>query len=225
MIPRRGRSHPSGKSRPSQGRPLKTRVLIVCEGKETEYNYLYRMKEEEEVKKYLTVVVKKGNGKSRQEIAASAIQHKEKEARHADKENFDDEVWCVMDVEAANHRRDCERALKLLHENGITPCLSNPAFEVWLLAHFERVAKQYLHADAVEKELNGHWKKCFQKEYEKADSRIYARLKERVQTAIKNARYVREQHHNVNTCILDCNSATEVYLLVRRLLESLGDSQ
>lgn len=221
MIPRRGRSHSSGNSRTSQRRPLKTRVLIVCEGTETEYNYLHHMKEEDEVKRRLAVTVKRGNGKSRQEIAESAIQHKEKdEARHAGREGLDDEAWCVMDVERADQRRDCERALKLLHENDIEPCLSNPAFEVWLLAHFEKTSRQFAHADAAATQLDKHWKKCFNQKYDKADSRIYDRLKERMMTAIENACWVRKKHHKDTPCILDCNSATDVYVLVRRLLES-----
>jgi len=58
-----------------------------------------------------------------------------------------------MDVEGPSHRDSLEKAVKLLKENGITLCLSNPAFEVWLLAHFKRVTRSFKDCNAVIVEL------------------------------------------------------------------------
>ena len=44
----------------------------------------------------------------------------------------------------------------------------------------------------------------------------------RTDAAVENARWVRESHHSQDTPVEDCNSSTEVYLLVERLLGKPG---
>jgi hypothetical protein len=183
----------------------------VCEGKETEPNYFDQMKREGWARDNLTTTVKRGKGGSREQIAEFAID------RAAEADVPYDEVWCVMDVETQSDRASCEQALRKLRDGGIEPCLSNPAFEVWLLSHFQKTTGTYLDGDAVCRDLNPHWRSQFDRDYDKADARIFKLLSPLTATAIANARWAREEYH-ANRPVLDCNSATEVYRLVERLL-------
>ena len=152
MSPRRIERWQSGKSRRRQWRPERTRILIVCEGRETERNYFDQMKREGFAREHLVVRVKRGKGGSREQIAESAVNFK-----NGASEPFD-EAWCVMDIEKRHDRHDCEAALRILGKHKIEPCLSNPAFEVWVLSHFRRTTRAYLDCDAVIRNLNPEWK-------------------------------------------------------------------
>ena len=201
----------SGLSRPQKpSRSEKTTVLIVCEGQKTEYHYLHQLKQEECVKKGFRVMVKPGRGGSRQQVAQFAIERKDYAS-----DDYD-EVWCVMDVEHPEGLDAMREALALLEANGIRPALSNPAFEVWLLAHFEQTGAVFADCDAVRKRLDKHWQREFHTAYEKADERIYQRLSQFTDQAIANAKWVREHHHSGRD-VIDSNSSTEVDLLVGKL--------
>ena len=205
----RRRSGPSRPQRPT--RSEKITVLIVCEGRETEPNYFHQLKQEECVKERFRITVKRGKGGSRQQVAQHAVERK-------DNANDDyDEVWCVMDVEHPDGLDAMREALTLLEGNQIQPALSNPAFEVWLLAHFEKTGTVFLDGDAVAARLNKHWKQKFSVDYDKADERIYHRLVDLLDQAIANAKWVREEHHSGKE-VIDSNSSTEVDLLVGKLL-------
>jgi len=203
--------------RPSPQRSEKTRILIVCEGRETEPNYLHGLRDEEAVRQYFIVEVRKGKGGSCLDVIQQAIAEREKAA--ARRKDFD-EVWCVFDVEQASRREQVIDARTLAGQHEIQLALSNPSFECWLLAHFTRTKKSFAGADKVIEELNKYWRREFGQDYEKSDEQIYARLSARTQTALDNARKVRKQDWSSSSDIIDCNSATEVYLLVERLLRS-----
>jgi hypothetical protein len=108
-------------------------------------------------------------------------------------------------------------ALVLLKENGIRPALSNPAFEVWLLAHFDKTGAVCADCDAVMKQLDKHWQREFHTAYDKADQRIYHRLFSFMDQAIANAKWVREHHHSGKD-VVNSNSSTDVDVLVGKLL-------
>ena len=122
-----------------------------------------------------------------------------------------------MDVERPEGLDEMRKALALLGGNSISAGVSNPSFEVWLLAHFERTGAAFLGCDAVIVRLNKHWQERFSIRYDKADGRIYDRVGKLTADAVDNARWVREKHHESVSCILNCNSATDVYRLVAGL--------
>ncbi len=185
--------------------------MIVCEGRETEPNYFDGLKQEDLIKRHFRIKVKKGKGGSRQQVAQLAVERKENAS-----DEFD-EVWCIMDVEHPDDLNDMRAALTLLESNHIQAALSNPAFEVWLLAHFEKTGHLFLHGDAVVARLNKHWKEHFSADYDKADGQIYYRLIDRLDQAMANAKWVREQHHSGGS-VIDSNSSTEIDVLVGKLL-------
>jgi hypothetical protein len=214
MSPRHFNEWRRSKSRERQRRPRRRRILIVCEGRETERNYFNDLKEDGWASANLKVVVKRGKGGSREQVAEHAVNRK----NEADANEPYDEVWCVMDVEKATDRESCEKAFQMLARAGIEPCLSNPAFEVWLLSHFEKTTKPYFDCDAVVRDLDPHWRRKFNRDYDKADRSIYRLLAPLTDDAIKNARETRENHHPPEKPIIDCNAATEVHRFVERLL-------
>jgi hypothetical protein len=160
-------------------------------------------------------VVKEGKGGSCLAVVHQAIAELEKAAARG--EDFD-EVWCVFDVEQAGQKKQVIKARALADQHRIRLALSNPCFEVWLLAHFDRTKKAFADCDAVIKALNKHWQSGLGQDYEKNDEKVYERLTSRTETAIDHARNVREQDWAASADIIDCNSATDVYLLVGRLL-------
>ena len=212
-MSRRGKgNNRSGVPRRSFKRlPRKTTILIVCEGKETERNYFDGLKREDAVRQRFAVTVKRGKGGSPLAVADRAIKLKKQAG------NKYDEVWCVMDVESSNNMTALKKASARLERKKIRLCLSNPTFEVWLLAHFEKTATAFPNCDAVISRLNWHWQQHFGEKYDKADRNIYSRLAPLTNNAIQNARRVLQTHHASRPCVLDCNSSTEVHLLVSRL--------
>jgi hypothetical protein len=221
-MKRRGRGKKDSKKRGeatfrrrSRRRPEKTRILIVCEGRETEPNYFRGLRDEEAVRQNFSVVVQKGKGGSCLTVVEHAVAEREKAAARV--ENYD-EVWCALDVEGGDRRGQMGEARALAGRHEIRLGLSNPSFECWLLAHFVRTKRSFAGCDKVIEELNKHWRREFGRDYEKNDEQIFAGLAGRTGTAIANARSVREQDWASSSDIVDCNSATDVYLLVERLL-------
>ena len=114
--------------RRSRHRPEKSRILIVCEGRETEPNYLDGLKKEQAVARDFIIEVKKGKGGSCLAVVQQAIAERDKGA--ARRKDFD-EVWCVFDVERAGQRGQgsearalagqCEIQLALSKRNGLSP--------------------------------------------------------------------------------------------------------
>lgn len=205
--------------RKSQLRPVKRRVLIVCEGRETERNYFDQLKRRDEVDALFAVTVRRSKGGSRTHVAESAIERK----RDAEREGGEfDECWCVMDVEQESEHDAVRAAVRLLRDNGFRVCLSNPAFEVWLLAHFEKTSRSFADCDAVVKVLNPKWKTRFGRDYDKSDRQTLTRLIPDAPKAIRNAKAVRESEFDrqQDTCL--CNSSTEVYRLVGTLWPQKG---
>jgi len=195
--------------RTSQRWPPKKTVLIVCEGQETEPNYFRGLKKNARVSSAYRVVVKKGIGFSATAAVKKAIELK--------KQGDYDLTYCVVDVEGPHRRQaDLRKTLALARSNNIRAILSNPSFEVWFLAHFERTCRSFKDANAVIVVLNSHWQKHWHQEYRKSDEQIYRRLADRTTTAITNAKAVREKDHG-NRPVKDCNSSTEVDKLVRLL--------
>ena len=139
-------------------RPLKTTVLIVGEGG-TEQYYFDGLKRDEAVSRAFTVTIKDAGGGSAEEVVRSAIHHVER-ARQENREY--DVAYCVMDVEGRDKRMSLSRARTLARDSSIRCCLSNPSFEVWLLAHFTRTCKSFGNAANVVAELEKFWKTSYE---------------------------------------------------------------
>ena len=205
--------------RPQQNRPRRTTVLIACEGSETEPNYFAGLCAEQAVRDHFAVTVLPGRGGNAETVTAAAIlKRNEMKARG---EAFD-AVWCVMDVEGPTNKNTLTVARETARRERFEVALSNPSFEVWLIAHFEQTSRPFMDSDAAEAHLSRtHWQKHCGQHYDKADAELYARLRSLVDAAITNAERV------LNQCIPrpechNCNSSSEVYSLARRLRSGIS---
>ena len=197
-----------------QKRKLKKTILIVCEGEKTERYYLDGLKREETVSEAFAITVVPGKGGSRSQIIERAINQK------AQRKGMD-VFLCVLDTESLETmqaKADLAAARQEAARNDITLYLSNPAFEVWFLAHFRRTSRSFRNCDAVIVELDREWSAAFRQPYNKSDDGAYQRLEERTQAAIANAKDVVEIDHREKADIVNRNSRTDFYQLVERLL-------
>lgn len=132
-MSKHNRQRPRARSRAF--RSPKRRLLVLCEGRLTEPQYLTGLKISErkpsveieipDVQGTPLTLVKEGVDRKRQS---------EKESKRQKDEFLKyDEVWCVFDKDEHPYVPD---ALQLARSNGIKIALSNPCFELWLLLHF-----------------------------------------------------------------------------------------
>lgn len=202
-------------TRLSRGFPIKYKILIVGEGQETEPNYFHGLKKEDSVATRFAVTVKKGHGRTPEAVLDEALKY---ENTAELRKEYYDQIYCVIDVEGSSNRSSLDKAMTLAAQKQIKMILSNPCFEVWILAHFKKTAGYFLNCDAAIVRLSKYWKSSYKQEYRKENKLIYARIKDRIHDAIDRARWVRESHHDASANIADCNSSTDVYVLVERLL-------
>ena len=200
--------------RTAQRKKLKKTILIVCEGEKTERNYLDSLKREETISQVFAITIVGGKGGSRSQIIERAINQK------AQRKGMD-AVLCVLDTESLETlqaKADLVAARQEAARNDITLYLSNPAFEVWFLAHFRRTSRSFRNCDAVIVELDREWRSAFGQPYNKSDVNVYQRLAGRTQDAITNAKDVAEIYHREKPDIAERNSSTDFYRLVEKLL-------
>lgn len=157
MVSRRRLDDRSLKRRPPTREP-KHRILIVCEGEETEPGY-FRAFQHEVRNPRVHVQLAKETGVPRTvvEIAIRLRDEAEKEAKRERDENLRwDEVWGVFDVD---EHPNLDQARTLAKDHAIELAVSNPCFELWALLHFQ---DQRAHIDrakareALQQHLRGY---------------------------------------------------------------------
>lgn len=155
-------------SRRTPFREPKRRLLVVCEGKNTEPQYInglalcYRNTVLE-----ITIPPERGDPRKLVELAKKNTEEAISIARRNKDDNLKyDEIWCVYDKD--DHQR-FEDACRMARDNGFRLAISNPSFELWLLLHF-RESPGMQHRDRVKemlsREVSGYDKKV--------DFRVYA---------------------------------------------------
>ncbi|MBD2483482.1 RloB family protein [Planktothrix sp. FACHB-1365] len=214
-----------------RGNPRK-RLLIVCEGQETEPNYFNNLyKNLNRGHLYIQV---KGEGRVTLSLVERAI-----ELRNEDGEY--NEVWCVFDRDFKSENKNQQNfnaAIALALRENIRLAISNDAFELWYLLHYEYYISE-THRDNLSQKLEERLGKKYNKNLD-----LYEKyLKQRQQTAIKNAEnlwkdissdttkaiYFDKQHPEKFPEITDqliheltrqhnINPSTTVYSLVQRLI-------
>ncbi len=194
-------------------RPRKRSLLIQCEGQKTEPNYLDELCKACGVRHRMEVQVKRGKGQNAVVTVEAAIVEGRRKRLG---ERIYDDIWCVLDVEHAVHEAKLNEAIALARKYNIRMFLSNPSFEVWIIAHFELTTRDFADGGAAEAYLNAYWQRHFHSDYDKGDPKLYAKLADRVSDALDNAQWVLETFHESAPC-RDSNASTEVYQLVRQL--------
>ncbi len=199
--------------------PMKRRVLIVGEGRETEYNYFVGFREkfrDELAAMAISVRVARGKGGSARGIVEKAIYEKKKfepDPRHGDR------VFLLMDTEGPGRAPELPDAGILAAKNKIEVIYSSPAFEYWLLCHFEKISRSYFKDCAsVMVELDKRWKRVSKSNYDKSDQDIFSRLSVQFQDARKQALEIDLHHLTTAQISSDFNPSSQVYELIGILL-------
>lgn len=143
---KRNRRQVNTTSRKKQTRYTGDTVLIVCEGKETEPNYL------EELKHYFTlnqaaVVVDPSSGSA----PNSVVKHAKTEIKKAcDAGNPYAKVYCVIDkdqhptyMSALQTIKDFNEATRKKCDTVLCAIPSIPCFEYWILMHYEKTTRNF----------------------------------------------------------------------------------
>ncbi len=125
----------------------KPKILIVCEGKNTEKDYFDKFK-----KSSLDLKIV-GLGDNTLSLVNKTISLK-------DKKNigFYEEVWCVFDADPKpnnpNQLKNFNDAIFQAEKNNINVAYSHQAFEYWLLLHFNDYQGEPMNRNLYKKQLN-----------------------------------------------------------------------
>lgn len=118
--------------RPTPSIPERERLLIMCEGAETEPTYFDRFRTEKRLSTQLIQIVGGERGTNPKTIVENA-KKRQKDARQEGLKF--DRVWCVFD---RNEHEHIEEAFNQARDNHFSIAFSNPSFELWFLLHFEQ---------------------------------------------------------------------------------------
>jgi hypothetical protein len=179
-------NHPKHRQRRRESRRLERKqstraglpaILIVCEGRETEPNYLRGLCDEHGVNR-ANVIVIAGDEET------NAIGLVRKARRRFELDRDFDAVFVVCDC-AGEDLTEARRlaAVPLRSVTGellpVSLIVSRPSFEFWLLLHFEYAARPFPTADSVIDLLRRHVT-----DYEKADRQIFGKVRAGLDRAI-----------------------------------------
>ncbi|NQV24554.1 MAG: RloB domain-containing protein [Rhodopirellula sp.] len=198
---------------------FKRRVLIVGEGRETEYNYFvgFRNTFEQELEATATSVkVTRGKGGDARAIVKNAI--KEAKKFKPDRKRGD-RVFLLLDTEGVGRAPELPAAEKLAKERGIEIIYSCPSFEYWLLCHFENISRGHFNdCDAVVNALNKKWNTVCKTTYDKADQDIFDRLSSMLNVALVQALDIDLHHLHTKGGARRTNPSAQVYELIAILI-------
>ncbi len=202
---------------PPKIKPLKTassrklghgRILIVCEGKQTEPNYFNKFREKLcALRKYRT-----------EDIVIDIIPAKhvfedarQKKGRITPRYS---EVWCVFDKDRNTDDVYNQLIAKRAKEENIHIAYSNPSFELWFLLHFDYCDSRLSGKDCEKKLCNR------MQEYSKIDTELFNKLGAKQSVAIKHAETLMKMWEG-KTDFAKHNPSTTVHELVEMLNEYL----
>ena len=223
MARQNSRNNSMYSQRKVSGRSKGKTFLIVCEGEETEPNYFKGFQQIAHTKRIAFIKIKEGVGVGIT-VVKTAKQLKE-QGNYAD-----DEVWCVFDRDLKkenNNQQNFNAAIRLAIENQLKLAISNDAFELWYLLHYEYYQSE-THRSDYEKMLTIR----LGEKYEKNSETMYEKLKDKQSNAIKFAKKLWLSHCNLHgiddpnnltieqrIIIHNINPSTTVYQLVEKLNE------
>jgi hypothetical protein len=186
-------------------------ILIVCEGKQTEPNYLGGLCEMHGINR-ANVILIPGDGET------SAIQLVQKATRRFQIDRDFDAVFVVCDCDGqdlTDARRHAAKPIKNVSGQMLTVQLitSRPCFEFWLLLHFEYFARPFLNAASVIDILERHLT-----DYDKADRLIFPKVQSGLERALGNARRLKTELAEIGAQTPDTDMADliETLMTLRR---------
>ncbi|NBW08193.1 MAG: RloB domain-containing protein [Caulobacteraceae bacterium] len=118
------------------------RLIIACEGRRTEPEYIARFAADRR-NALVTIEVVKGVGVPKT-IVRRAIEEKRRAQRRGEFKPID-QVWAVFD---RDEHVCIPEAYELARTHGIHVAFSNPCFELWALLHFDNYGSQFTRGEA-----------------------------------------------------------------------------
>ena len=202
------------KKRRVNKRKPKKRILILCEGRETEPNYFNGLKRDKAQRNRLAALrieVYESDKSTGRELVIEA--KRLKTIARQEKNPYDD-VWVVIDKDGyTKHPHAFDQA----RSNNINIAFSSISFEFWFLLHYAYTTRPFSKAD----NLIRHLRSRYMADYDKADDN-YSKLKDLTPDAIQHAERAREYFQNDldrGTRIYELNPYTDVDVLVDKLLK------
>jgi len=104
--------------------------------------------------------------------------------------------WAVFDRDSWT-RAQVNGAISRAQSLAICVAISNEAYELWILLHFERLAAPTNRINLTRK-LNEHFKERFGVEYSKSSQDVYRYVIGMQKTAIENAQYLVNHHISID---------------------------
>ena len=137
-------------------------ILIVCEGEASEPQYFRALIKDRKLGTLVDIEIV-GGAKQHITLVNRAIELRDERRRIARKAERAgqlakppfDEIWCVFDTEV-EARSTFNEAIALAKEHGFKLAISNPAFEYWLLLHFEHTTRSFHTSREVRDTLRKH---------------------------------------------------------------------
>ncbi|MFC1452816.1 RloB family protein [Verrucomicrobiota bacterium] len=193
--------------------------LIVTEGQKTEPDYFVGLRDQLKLSS-IDVEITPADGTDPVSIVNYAVslrdQRKQSAKRDIATPNYD-AVWAVFDTERADTNQKLNDALQRAAARQISVALSNPAFEYWILLHYEFTTASFLDCWAVIKRIKeqGHIP-----DYAKGSTPVEEMIK-RIADAVKHAGQCRQSHVG---CQTDAEHFWNPYTQVDRLVTELNEA-
>lgn len=187
------------------------KILIVCEGEQTEPNYFDAFKTNDEL---LVVDVNRAGLNKLRLVEYAAKLKRGAELRKVPYSI----VWCVLDRDSRpddpTDKSNFNKAIGLAKKSQIKVAYSNDAFEIWYILHFSYHTAGW-HRSQYQSKLT----ELLGSKYKKNCREMYSVLKEKQATGINNAKRLMALYNPLNP--ESDNPSTTVHLLVEYLNEYL----
>lgn len=179
--------------------------MIVCEGRQTERNYIRGFCDHHGINR-ANVTVEIGGTET------SALQLVQKARKRFERDRDFDIVFVVCDRESQDLEPARKLAAQLLRNSTgvrspIQLIVSDPCFELWLLLHFEYCARPVSAAEAT-RLLNQHIT-----DYDKADRRIYEIVHSGIEPALARVAQLKLELRQINAASPNSDMATLIEAL------------
>ncbi|MFE0531264.1 RloB family protein [Micromonospora parva] len=200
MTPRR--RGPKPLKRTIAQRPELHTVVVFCEGKNSEPDYINGLKKLPEIAANTAL-----NLEIHPEQGVPLTLVRMAVDRLADPEV--DECWCIFDVEWPKNHPNLFDARQLAQAKGVGLVISNPCFEIWLILHHRDLTKflSTAEAESMSRKLDGRAGKSI-------DSAIYMPL---LKQAARRAEQLEQRHTRNSTAFPDDNPSSGMHHLLRAL--------
>lgn len=171
--------------RPEPQKIEKQKILIVCEGKNTETSYFNQFK--------LSNATIKAVGEGYNTLSLV-----ERSAQLSQEKDYD-QVWCVFDKDNFG-TEDFNNAIQKANSLGFGVAYSNQAFEYWLILHFEDHQGGAMHRDLYYDKINTYLHK-FRLEYDRDSKIVTAEIFDKLQEIIGKDRKTGKEYSRQDLAI------------------------